>query len=349
MENERSRGSDRFDFRDLHALVSLGTASDRYAGWLGQIYSEERYRERVSSRSKTVDGKTLKEEILPVESVEEYFQHFSVLELDFTFYRPLVDQDSKPTQTYHALRTYKKHLPEDGRLILKVPQVIFAQRLWRGGKYVKNPDYLDSEIFVRQFYGPATDLLMDLIVGFVFEQEYQTKKERIAKDEFASGLYEFLDRIPQDNRYHMEVRTESLLSDAYFQVLEKYGVGQVLSHWTWLPSLSDQFKRNHSRFLNSDRHCILRLMTPLKMRYEKAYLMAYPFDKLISGMLSPRMIHETVEIVQSAIRQGVHANVIINNRSGGNAPLIAQKVAAEFLEGFPSQAIRSDNPESSHL
>ena len=80
-------------------------------------------------------------------------------------------------------------------------------------------------------------------------------------------------------------------------------------------------------------------MTPLKMRYEKAYLMAYPFNKLISGMLSPRMIHETVEVMKLAIHQGVHANVIINNRSGGNAPLIAQKVAAEFLEGFPSQVI----------
>jgi hypothetical protein len=33
-----------------------------------------------------------------------------------------------------------------------------------------------------------------------------------------------------------------------------------------------------------------------------------------------------------AIKQGVQANVIINNRAGGNAPLIAQKVAGKFLE-----------------
>jgi uncharacterized protein YecE (DUF72 family) len=264
--------------------------------------------------------------------VEEYFQHFPLLELDFTFYRPLRDQDSKPTQSYHVLRTYKRYVPEDGRLILKVPQAVFAQRLWRGGKFLKNPDYLNPEIFVRQFYAPATELLGGLIAGFIFEQEYQPKGDRIPSEQFTAELEGFLESLPQDGRYHMEVRTESFLSEAYFRVLERYGVGQVLSHWTWLPLLSNQFSRNHSRFLNSDGQCILRLMTPLRTRYEKAYSMAHPFDKLVQGMMSPRMVHDTVDIVMSAIDQGVHANVVINNRSGGNAPLIAQKVAEEFSE-----------------
>jgi len=32
---------ERFIFRNLHDNLFTGTASDRYAGWLGQIYSEE--------------------------------------------------------------------------------------------------------------------------------------------------------------------------------------------------------------------------------------------------------------------------------------------------------------------
>jgi hypothetical protein len=28
-----------FHFRNLHPQVFIGTASDRYAGWIGQIYS----------------------------------------------------------------------------------------------------------------------------------------------------------------------------------------------------------------------------------------------------------------------------------------------------------------------
>jgi hypothetical protein len=40
--------------------------------------------------------KTFVERVLPVDSVEEYFEHFPVLEIDFPFYRPLLDNDSQP-------------------------------------------------------------------------------------------------------------------------------------------------------------------------------------------------------------------------------------------------------------
>lgn len=323
---------DKFQFRDLYPNVFIGTASDRYAGWIGQIYLEERYRNRISIRAKTVGGKSLKEEVLPVESVVDYFQHFSVLELDFTFYRLLLDEDLRPTQNYHVLRTYLKHLGQDDHLILKVPQVIFAQKLWRRGTFIENPDYLNPEVFIHQFYEPAVDLLGDLINGFIFEQEYRPKQERTSPDEYAGALSEFLDEIPRDDRYHIEVRTESLLSGPYFKVLEEYGVGQVLSHWTWLPPLRKQFMKSEHRFLNAGKQCVVRLMTPLRMRYEEAYIKAYPFNKMIDGMMSPQMIEEAVEIMLTAIGEGVRINVVINNRAGGNAPIIAQKISERFLE-----------------
>ena len=78
----------------------IGTASDRYAGWLGQIYSHDRYQGRITKRTKIMAGKSFTEEVLPVDSVEEYFEHFPVLEIDFTFYRPLLDQNGQPTQNY---------------------------------------------------------------------------------------------------------------------------------------------------------------------------------------------------------------------------------------------------------
>jgi len=326
--------SDKFQFRDLHPNVFIGTASDRYAGWIGQIYTEERYRNKISIRPKTIGGRSLKEEVLPVGSVEEYFQHFSILELDFTFYRLLLEKDLRPTQNYHVLRTYQRHLCEDDHLILKVPQVIFAQRLWRGGKFIENPDYLNAEIFIRQFYEPAVGLLGDSINGFIFEQEYQPKGDRTSPGKCVAALDEFLDRIPKDDRYHIELRTESLLSAPFFKALERHGVGQVLSHWTWLPPLRRQFSLSDRRFLNSANQCIIRLMTPLRMRYEEAYIKAYPFNKLINGMMSSHMIEDTVEIMLAAIDQGVRINVVINNRAGGNAPSIGEKISEMFLEVY---------------
>ncbi|MFZ2089598.1 MAG: hypothetical protein WAU47_13585, partial [Desulfobaccales bacterium] len=79
----------KFLFRHLHPQVRMGTASDRYAGWQGQIYTGDRYQGRIKPRPKVVGEHTFTEEVLPVDSVAEYFEHFPVLEIDFTFYRPL--------------------------------------------------------------------------------------------------------------------------------------------------------------------------------------------------------------------------------------------------------------------
>ena len=61
--------------------------------------------------------------------------------------------------------------------------------------------------------------------------------------------------------------------------------------------------------------------------YEDSYAKAFPFDKLISGMLDPEMIEDTAKIVNEAIKDKIQVNLIINNRVGGNAPLIAEKIA----------------------
>jgi uncharacterized protein YecE (DUF72 family) len=322
----------KFIFRGLHPGVCMGTASDRYAGWLGQIYSPERFGGKISKRSKTVGGQTVNEELLPVESVQEYFRHFSILELDFTFYSLLLDEHSNPTPTLRVLETYRRNLKEGDRIVVKVPQSVFAQKMWKAGRFAPNPGYLNAEIFIAKFYAPVADLLGPTLQGFIFEQEYQAKKERQSPDLFVSALDRFFETLPKDNRYHVEVRTEALLTKAYFQVLEKHGIGQVLSHWTWLPPLRKQLSKASGRFFNAGKQAVIRLMTPIGMRYEEAYLKAFPFDKLVEGMMSPRMPEETAEIMLEAIKQAVHTNVIINNRAGGNAPLIAQKVAEKFIE-----------------
>jgi len=57
----RSRG---FLFRDRDSKILIGTASDKYAGWIGQIYSEGRYEKGITRRSHKVGDKTFNEETL---------------------------------------------------------------------------------------------------------------------------------------------------------------------------------------------------------------------------------------------------------------------------------------------
>jgi Protein of unknown function DUF72 len=320
-----------FHFRDIHPLIAIGTASDRYAGWLGQIYSQDRYAGRITKRTKTIAGKSFIEEVLPVESVEEYFEHFPVLEIDFIFYRPLLEPNGQPNQNYHVLTHCAKHLKEGNRIILKVPQMVMAQKIRKGDYHVANPAYLNPKIFTEQFYEPAVNLLGANLTGFIFEQEYQRKEDRLPVVKMAYGLNIFFSRIPTDTRYHIELRTDLYLRDQVFEVMARYGVGQVLSHWTWLPPLRKQLAKADGRFFNAGNESVIRLLTPLGMRYEDSYVKAYPFDKLVDGMMAPEMVLETVEIVKAAIEKGVMVNLIVNNRAGGNAPLIAREIAEKFI------------------
>jgi len=94
--------------------------------------------------------------------------------------------------------------------------------------------------------------------------------------------------------------------------------------------LRKQLAKVGSEFFNSGKQQVIRLMTPLRMSYEESYAKAFPFDKMVPGMLEPEMIEDTAKIMNEAQKNKVQVNLIINNRAGGNAPLIAEKMAARL-------------------
>jgi hypothetical protein len=79
------------------------------------------------------------------------------------------------------------------------------------------------------------------------------------------------------------------------------------------------------------------------MRYENSYAKAFPFGKLIDGMLDPRMIEDTVQLIWEVLRKERRIAIIINNRAGGNAPLIAQLIAKNFQSAW-----KLTNPNNTH-
>ncbi|MGA2955928.1 MAG: DUF72 domain-containing protein [Thermodesulfobacteriota bacterium] len=216
--------SKSFLFRDLRSKILIGTASDRYAGWIGQIYSEGGYEEGITRRSHKVGDQNFNEEILPVESVTEYFEHFPLLEIDYTFYRLLLEKDGKPTQNCHVLKSYRQHMKDGDFVLLKAPQIIIARKLRKGSAFVENENYLSADIFTKQFYKPAVEILGPCLNGIIFEQEYHPKNDRFPPAKLAQDLDAFFNNIPKDTHYHIELRTEAYLADPVFEVLKKHGV-----------------------------------------------------------------------------------------------------------------------------
>jgi len=131
MAKASETSSKNFQFRDLRQNLFIGTASDRYAGWIGQIYSKGRYEKGITRRSHKVGDQTFNEATLPVESVTEYFEHFPLLEIDYTFYRLSLEKDGKPTQNFHVLKSYRQHMKDGDFVLLKAPQIVIARKLRR--------------------------------------------------------------------------------------------------------------------------------------------------------------------------------------------------------------------------
>jgi hypothetical protein len=318
----------KYQFRDRADGVHFATASDRYAGWLGQIYSPEK-NYKISKSQKTVGGKKFTEEKLPVRSVEEYFEHYSALELDFTFYSFLLRGDGTPARSRPVLVEYAKYIPSDALVLLKVPEAICAKRRWMvvdgKRKFGDNPDYLDPKLFTELFYFPAVEILGDRIAGFIFEKAYQKKANTPPPEDNIAELEGFFGAAPDDDRYHIEERTDRLKTPDYYTFLRERGLGNVFSHWTWLPDLRTQFEQAGG-FTGS--LSITRLLTPLRMKYDETYAAYHPFAELRDEY--PQMYRDAAMIIREAQKAGLPVVTVANNRAGGNSNEITARVVAEL-------------------
>ncbi len=331
----RRAQADAYDLRALHPHVHFGTASDRYGGWIGQIYPAGAY--AVDTRTRRLGGQAFQEEKLPIASVRDYFRHFGVLEIDFTFYRPLLDPDGAPARSsYVPLEQYADYAPDGAAFLLKAPQAYFARTLRRGGTFVQNPDFLDAEGFTRRFYEPARALLGDRLAGFIFQQEYQRVSDGPSPEENVAALDEFFRQIPADVQAHVELRSAHLLTPAYFDLLAERGLGYVFSHWTWLPPLREQWQRCGGRFTAADGSAVARLLTPRDVKYAEAYARAHPFDRAVPALSETHqardMVLDATALAFQAAEQNALLNLVCNNRAWGNAPELARTIAHRILE-----------------
>jgi uncharacterized protein YecE (DUF72 family) len=327
---------DRYEFHEVHPNVRFGTASDRYAGWIGQIYPEETYATKISSRKRKLGGEQYEERRVPVDSVRDYFEHFGCLEIDFTFYRPLLEADGEPSNNYGVLEKYLDHAPDDAAFFLKAPQMYFARSLRRGGEFVDNDDFLDLDAYLRTFHEPAHELAGDRLAGIIFQQEYQRVSDSPSPEANVEELDAFFSEIPGGAQVHLELRSEHLLEPVYFDWLQERGLGHVFSHWTWLPAIRDQWRMSGERLTADDDQVVTRLLTPRDTKYAQAYAMAYPFDEPVPEICDTEqardMVLDVTALTYRAEAQNALLNVIANNRAWGNAPDLARTISHRILD-----------------
>ena len=293
----------------LSPLIRFGTSTWAYEGWQGLVYKKAYPKGRFKK-----------------DCLAEYAQYgycgyrlFQTVGLDQTFYRP-----PTPAQLSH----YAQQLPPGFEMCSKVWEEItiprFVDQARYGGKAGQaNPRFLSAELFVEQVLTPYRQVFKDHTGPFIFEFQ----RTGIEPEELLPRLDQFLGQLPSEYSYAVEVRNPRLLGRDYQHILQAHKVAHVYNHWTYMPSLADQHRRLSEAF--TAPFALLRLLTPLRVRYEDAVKRAEPYNRIVEPLNEMRA--DTTRLVNQAVRENRPAYILVNNRAEGCAPLTVQALVDQLL------------------
>ena len=281
--------------------IYIGGSSWKYEGWLGQVYSRERYlsRGRFSRR------------IFEAECLREYAETFPTVCGDFAFYQ-------FPTEEFWS--KLFRQVPGEFRFAFKVPEQITCKVFPSHPRYgpqagKENEAYLDGgmlrEMFLRPLlpYGEKTALL-------IFEFGAFGRRSFDRPGEFLERLDSFLAGLPPEFRYGVEVRNPEFLEKDYFACLRSRGVAHVYNAWSRMPELRQQLAIPDSATAG---FVACRALLRRGRMYEDAVASFAPYTDLRDP--NPEARDAMRVLIGRARENKQFLFLFVNNRLEGNAPL----------------------------
>jgi len=291
--------------------VYFGTSSWKYEGWLGSIYSGDRYVTRGKfSKAKFEEN-----------CLTEYAQTFPTVCGDLTFYQ-------FPSEQYWA--KLFDATPKDFIFGFKVPEDITVETWPTHARYGKraglaNERFLNAQA-LDQFFTSRLTRYGKQVGPLIFEFGAFNKKTFPRPADFLAVLDPFLKSLPEGFRYGVEIRNEEYLTPQYLDVLASHNVAHVLSAWTRMPALDDQAQLPD--VLTAD-FTVARALLRRGRPYDKAVETFEPYDRIRETNESAR---EGMRLIaQRAMHERKNAFLFVNNRLEGNAPSTIEAVV-ERLE-----------------
>jgi uncharacterized protein YecE (DUF72 family) len=296
----------------------LGTSSWKYPGWLGQIYSPERY----AYRGKFAESR-FERLCLP-----EYAEVFPTVCVDAAYYK-------FPDDRY--LDGLMSQVPPGFRFTFKVTDEITVKRfpnLPRFGERAgqANAHFLDADLFQQSFLEPCRSF-QDRVGVLIFEFSRFYPADFARGRDFVEALEAFLAKLPRGWRYGVEIRNRNFLHPEYFAALARHGVTHVFNSWEAMPPLPEQLAMTGC--MTSPEFTAARLLLRPGRDYSAAVERFAPYDRIQEVYAEGR--NAGARLIGAIARQEGGsprtAYVYVNNRFEGNAPftLLALLAAAGLL------------------
>jgi uncharacterized protein YecE (DUF72 family) len=293
--------------------VYLGTSSWKYPGWLGSVYTRERYVTRGKFSNTKFEAQCLR----------EYAETFPVVGGDFSFYQ-------FPTPDSWG-RVFSGTPPDFG-FGLKVPEQITVPR-WPGhARYggragEPNEHFLDAALFERAFAAALQPHRRQVAV-LIFEFGTLSSSDFPRPADFRERLDRFLGSLPAGWRYAVEIRNKEYLVPDYFALLSRHNVAHVFNAWTRMPTVAEQIALPGA--FSAD-FTVVRALLQHGQTYEQAVERFEPYQEVQRP--DPATREALRQIAARALRVGQPAFVFVNNRLEGHAPATIEAVVAAVEAG----------------
>lgn len=290
--------------------VFIGTSSWKYEGWLGRLYTPERYLYRGRPASSRFQRSCL----------SEYAEVFKTVCVDAAYY-------TFPTEGY--LGELAGQVPEGFEFGFKVTDAITLKRfpgLARFGAMAgrPNPDFLKADLFAESFLAPLETIRSKVgVVMFEFSRFWPSDYARGA--EFVRDLDEFLGKLPAGWRFGVELRNRKWLAPEYFDCLARHKIAHVYNSWSAMPPISEQLALAGSR--SHPELSAARLLLAPGRTYEQAVRAFQPYDR--THEVNQEAREAAIELLAEALREKRNRTYLyVNNRLEGNALNTIAAVAA---------------------
>jgi uncharacterized protein YecE (DUF72 family) len=286
--------------------VYFGTSSWKYDGWVGSIYSGDRYVTRGKfSKAKFEEN-----------CLTEYTQTFPTVCGDLTFYQ-------FPTEQYWAKMF--DATPSEFIFGFKVPEDITVQTWPTHARYGKraglaNEHFLNANA-LDQFFTSRLKRYAKQVGPLIFEFGTFNQKTFPTPADFLAAIDPFLAALPEAFRYAVEIRNENYLTPQYLEVLARHKVAHVLNAWTRMLALNEQAQL--PGVVTAD-FTVVRALLRKGRPYDKAVETFEPYDRIQEPNEGAR--EGMRMITEKALQSKKSAFVFVNNRLEGNAPSTIEAV-----------------------
>ncbi|MBN1243380.1 MAG: DUF72 domain-containing protein [Spirochaetales bacterium] len=292
--------------------IRLGTCSWKYPSWEGLVYSSRE----------------------PADFLAEYAEKFDAVEVDQWFWS-LGKDGAASLPRAGTVRDYDEATPSAFRFAVKCPNALtlthpYARGAAKGGAVAHNPRFLDASLAVD--FVAALGPLVPKVGLFILQFEYLNKEKMPGgKAGFLERLGPFLEALPADLPWAVEIRNPRWFDDAWLDFLRERRVAPVFLQGYWMDDAAGLLRSAIGRLDPAGPPACLRLHGEDREGMEErtgedwSRIVRAKDDELGRLVPAARALAETVASGIAAA-EGIGLFLNANNHYEGSAPITLGKV-----------------------